>query len=310
MRDLEHHVGRGERVGVERLGARHQRDQRAAGGVRQRAREGEQAVVDRRDRCRRGRRPSAHQSSLFAQHRDDLRGDLLRRRPRASSRRPAAPAARARRAVDAAAGASTLTSSVSALASVIAWRRRAIETYRGGELADCTPTTAGSWRPSTASRPAGVLLHDARGPVATRDADDDAGLRPAQRGGEVAAPSGRTRRRASARRSGRGRGPAARNASANASAAVRESYGSISPASTRTTRSAPRAYATRSACSIPSACSPTAVTRGAGGLLDQHGLFERLVVEVVDRPSRRSSRSMSVPLVVELELVARLRHQP
>ena len=48
VRHLEHHVRRRERIGIDRLAARHQRHQRPAGSVCQRAREREQPVVDRR----------------------------------------------------------------------------------------------------------------------------------------------------------------------------------------------------------------------------------------------------------------------
>ena len=207
VRHLEHHVGLRERIGVDRLGARHQRDQRAAGGVRQRAGEREQPVVDGGIHID---EDVAHQLTRAPRSRSTA--TICAATASASPSSIVAPPCSSGRASETsrepAAGASTLTSSVSVarLGHRLAQaphrdvaRRRA-----GGLHAD----DGGELQAEDGEPAAGVLLRDARGAVGHGDADDDVGLRPAQRDGEARRGLAEHVGRASARRSGRGREPA------------------------------------------------------------------------------------------------------
>ena len=207
VRHLEHHVRLRERIGADRLGARHQRHQRAAGGVRQRAGEGEQPVVDggihvdqnvahqlTRAPCSRSTATicaatsSASPSSIVAPPCSSGRASETSRDAR--GRRLDADVERLGR---------RLGHRLAQAAHRDVARRRA-----GGLHAD----HGGQLQAQHGEPAAGVLLHDARGAVGHGDADDDVGLRPAERDGEARRRLAEHVGRASARRSGRGRAPA------------------------------------------------------------------------------------------------------
>ena len=156
--------------------------------------------------------------------------------------------------------------------------------------------------------PTGVLLQDARAPIGQGDSDDDVRLRPAERRREV----GRRLTEDVGRRLDAGQHEVGsqlaerlRERERRRPRVVRVDLARVDddhPVGPTRVRQAKRRV-------DPVRPQPHGGDRGAGGLLDQHRLFERLVVELVDHHLDELAIDVGAALV-DLELVTHLRHQP